>query len=72
MAEKDMFPLNQNLMRGLNDKMYEKRKIAALEIERWVSTFISPDLQNKNRIVYKARAQDFFQTCFVLICSFEW
>jgi hypothetical protein len=31
-----MFPLNPTLMRGLNDKLYEKRKIAALEIERWV------------------------------------
>ena len=31
-----MFPLNPTLMRGLNDKLYEKRKIAALEIERYV------------------------------------
>ena len=35
MTEKDMFPLNPTLMRGLNDKIYEKRKAAALEIERW-------------------------------------
>ena len=41
MAEKDMFPLNPTLMRGLNDKLYEKRKIAALEIERMVKEFIS-------------------------------
>ncbi|XP_028392821.1 protein VAC14 homolog [Dendronephthya gigantea] len=41
MAEKDMFPLNPILMRGLNDKMYEKRKVAALEIERMVKEFIA-------------------------------
>lgn len=41
MAEKDMFPLNPTLMRGLNDKLYEKRKIAALEIERMVKEFIA-------------------------------
>lgn len=34
MAEKDMFPLNPTLMSGLNDKVYDKRKKAALEIER--------------------------------------
>ena len=36
MTEKDTFPLNPTLMRALNDKIYEKRKTAALEIERWV------------------------------------
>ena len=35
MAEKDLLPLTQNVVRGLNDKLYEKRKTAALEIERW-------------------------------------
>ena len=34
MAEKDFLPLTQNIVRGLNDKLYEKRKTAALEIER--------------------------------------
>lgn len=34
MAEKDLSPLTQNVVRGLNDKLYEKRKTAALEIER--------------------------------------
>ena len=36
MAEKDFLPLTQNVVRGLNDKLYEKRKTAALEIERYV------------------------------------
>ena len=34
MSEKDLMPLSPAVIRGLNDKLYEKRKIAALEIER--------------------------------------
>lgn len=34
MSEKDLLPLTPAIARGLNDKMYEKRKTAALEIER--------------------------------------
>ena len=34
MAEKDLSPLSVQIVRGLNDKLYEKRKTAALEIER--------------------------------------
>ena len=34
MAEKDLSPLTLQIVRGLNDKLYEKRKTAALEIER--------------------------------------
>ena len=34
MTEKDLSPLTPSIARGLNDKLYEKRKIAALEIER--------------------------------------
>lgn len=41
MTEKDIFPLNPTLMRGLNDKIYEKRKTAALEIERMVKEFLA-------------------------------
>lgn len=36
MAEKDYSPLSIQVVRGLNDKLYEKRKSAALEIERYV------------------------------------
>ncbi|XP_065199328.1 protein VAC14 homolog [Sycon ciliatum] len=36
MAEKDFSPLTQAVVRGLNDKLYEKRKTAALEVERLV------------------------------------
>ena len=34
MAERDLSPLSLQIVRGLNDKLYEKRKTAALEIER--------------------------------------
>jgi len=32
--EKDYSPLSASCLRALNDKMYEKRKVAALEIEK--------------------------------------
>lgn len=32
--ERDFAPLSQACVRALNDKMYEKRKAAALEIEK--------------------------------------
>ena len=35
MAERDLSPLSLQIVRGLNDKLYEKRKTAALEIERY-------------------------------------
>ncbi|XP_015778657.1 PREDICTED: protein VAC14 homolog [Acropora digitifera] len=41
MAEKDLSPLTPSIARGLNDKLYEKRKVAALEIERMVKEFIN-------------------------------
>ena len=34
MADKDFSPLSASCVRALNDKLYEKRKVAALEIER--------------------------------------
>lgn len=39
MSDRDQYlPLTPNLVRSLNDKLYEKRKVAALEIEKWVFT----------------------------------
>lgn len=32
--ERDFSPLNLATVRGLNDKLYEKRKVAALEVEK--------------------------------------
>lgn len=36
MSERDYAPLSTACVRALNDKLYEKRKAAALEIEKWV------------------------------------
>jgi len=35
MSMTDPFPLTPQIVRGLNDKLYEKRKAAALEIEKY-------------------------------------
>lgn len=34
MTERDFAPLTLATVRGLNDKLYEKRKVAALEVEK--------------------------------------
>ena len=39
MSEKDYAPLSASCIRALNDKLYEKRKVAALEIEKFVYSF---------------------------------
>lgn len=36
MSEKDFAPLSAACVRALSDKLYEKRKAAALEIEKYV------------------------------------
>lgn len=36
MSEKEYAPLSAACVRALNDKLYDKRKAAALEIEKWV------------------------------------
>lgn len=36
MSEKDYAPLSVACVRALQDKMYDKRKAAALEIEKYV------------------------------------
>jgi len=41
MADKDYAPLSTACVRALNDRLYEKRKAAALEIEKMVRDFVS-------------------------------
>lgn len=36
MSEKDYAPLSSACVRALNDKLYDRRKTAALEIEKYV------------------------------------
>lgn len=51
MSDKDYAPLSAACVRALNDKLYDKRKTAALEIEKWVpsSKLISPTKYNSYR-----------------------
>ena len=41
MADKDYAPLSTACVRALNDRLYEKRKAAALEIEKMVDTYLN-------------------------------
>ena len=41
MTDKDYAPLSSHCVRALCDKMYDKRKAAALEIEKYVVKFSS-------------------------------
>ncbi|XP_064599095.1 LOW QUALITY PROTEIN: protein VAC14 homolog [Liolophura sinensis] len=42
MSDRDQYlPLTPNLVRSLNDKLYEKRKVAALEIEKMVKDYLA-------------------------------
>ncbi|TRY54537.1 hypothetical protein DNTS_033403 [Danionella cerebrum] len=42
-TEKDFSPLTPNIVRALNDKLYEKRKVAALEIEKHVIQILATE-----------------------------
>ncbi|XP_023342024.1 protein VAC14 homolog [Eurytemora carolleeae] len=48
MADKDYAPLSTACVRALNDRMYERRKAAALEIEKMVKDFVT--VQNITQI----------------------
>ncbi|XP_045047820.2 protein VAC14 homolog isoform X1 [Desmodus rotundus] len=61
--EKDFAPLTPNIVRALNDKLYEKRKVAALEIEnqqqgRPGSTGPAAPLPSLSRLVREFVAQN--------------
>lgn len=47
-SERDYAPLSAACVRSLNDKVYEKRKPAATEIEKYdfLKLFITTSLQN--------------------------
>ena len=38
--DKQLDPLSSNIAKGLHDKLYDKRKAAALEIERYVRELV--------------------------------
>lgn len=58
-SEKDLAPLSPACVRALNDKMYEKRKAAALEIEKMVKEFNSTNNTVQLKKLLKVLGQDF-------------
>ncbi|KAL1486483.1 hypothetical protein MTO96_031363, partial [Rhipicephalus appendiculatus] len=59
LSEKDFAPLSAACVRALSDKLYEKRKTAALEIEKMVKDFMSKDNVTQIRKLLKLLGQDF-------------
>uniref|UniRef100_A0A3B3SJA0 Protein VAC14 homolog n=1 Tax=Paramormyrops kingsleyae TaxID=1676925 RepID=A0A3B3SJA0_9TELE len=58
-TEKDFAPLTPNIVRALNDKLYEKRKVAALEIEKLVREFVAQNNSTQIRHVIQILATEF-------------
>ena len=61
MAEKDGSPLSVSIMRGLTDKLVERRKGAALELERSVK----PNKLDGHKLFRSARIKNFHYTLHI-------
>ncbi|KAF7408581.1 hypothetical protein HZH66_003118 [Vespula vulgaris] len=59
MSERDYAPLSAACVRSLNDKIYEKRKAAALEIEKMVKEFATHNNTVQIKRLLKVLGQDF-------------
>ncbi|XP_015593801.1 protein VAC14 homolog [Cephus cinctus] len=59
MSERDYAPLSPACVRSLNDKLYDKRKAAALEIEKMVKEFASHNNTVQIKRLLKVLGQDF-------------
>ncbi|XP_074645513.1 protein VAC14 homolog [Tubulanus polymorphus] len=59
MNDKDFAPLSASCVRALNDKLYEKRKSAALEIEKMVKEYVTLNNTNQIKRLLKVLGQDF-------------
>ncbi|XP_014216147.1 protein VAC14 homolog isoform X2 [Copidosoma floridanum] len=59
MSEKDYAPLSAACVKSLNDKLYEKRKAAALEIEKMVKEFAAHNNAVQIKRLLKVLGQDF-------------
>ncbi|KRT84453.1 HEAT domain-containing protein, partial [Oryctes borbonicus] len=59
MSEKDYAPLSLACVKTLHDKLYEKRKIAALEIEKMVKEFAAVDNTVQIKKLLKVLGEDF-------------
>lgn len=58
MSERDYAPLSPACVRSLNDKLYEKRKAAALEIEKMVKEFAAHNNTVQIKRLLKVLGQD--------------
>ncbi|XP_046661939.1 protein VAC14 homolog [Homalodisca vitripennis] len=59
MSERDYAPLSPACVRALNDKLYDKRKAAALEIEKMVKDMVAKNKPAEIRRLLKVLGQDF-------------
>ncbi|KAL3860333.1 hypothetical protein ACJMK2_010472 [Sinanodonta woodiana] len=59
MTDKDYAPLTTACVRSLNDKLYEKRKVAALDIERMVKEFVLSNQTSQIKRIMKVLGDDF-------------
>lgn len=59
MAERDYSPLNASCVRALNDKLYEKRKVAALEIEKMVKEYVATNKTAEVKKLLRVLGQEF-------------
>ncbi|XP_054278723.1 protein VAC14 homolog isoform X2 [Macrosteles quadrilineatus] len=59
MSERDYAPLSPACVRALNDKLYDKRKAAALEIEKMVKDMVTKNRPAEIRRLLKVLGQDF-------------
>lgn len=59
MSEKDYAPLSTACVRALNDKLYDKRKTAALEIEKMVKEFAAVNNTGQIKKLLRVLGQDF-------------
>ncbi|NXG13213.1 VAC14 protein, partial [Grallaria varia] len=58
-AERDLAPLAPGVVRALTDKLYEKRKVAALEIEKLVREFVAQNNTSQIKHVIQILSQEF-------------
>lgn len=59
MSEKEFAPLSAACVRALNDKIYDKKKAAAHEIEKMVKDFVARNKTQELRQLLKVLGQDF-------------
>lgn len=59
MADKDLQPLTPAIIKALNDKLYEKRKVGALEIERIVKDMMAAEHYQSIESIIRTLGRDF-------------